>query len=124
MLVASFSTMQVLLSLRCGFPILRQLEPYRHCFDIEGCRSVFRTATILNICVTAAVIVIAAMWATGYLRTGLYISMAFYILLGFRKSGINEANIGDIINLIGKRVYPGKDTELFEAFVRVVGPYL
>lgn len=120
-LVASYSSMQILISTGCALPVLRMMEPYKHCFDIASCKKLFRTTIVVHTLIAIAAAALTILFAPHYLKIGICVGYLLALFLGRRQYGINDNNLADTITIIGKRVYPGHEDELRTALVNTFG---
>lgn len=104
----------------CALPILKDLEPYSDCIDVEKARRPYIRSIILH-----AIVLTCASWAVStfaptIMKYGFFFSFAFTTLIGCGKWGKNDQNVSEVIDKLRRYVLPGKDEEAFQSLTKVL----
>ena len=103
-LLFTWSTLQIIISFRCAFPLLKIISDLEHIFDIKACKALFRKTVVINYIVFAVVVALVILFAPHMMQIGFVISYIFTFILSLGKTGMNNDNLMDFTRILFKKV--------------------
>ena len=120
-LLMSFSTCQLLITVKCAFPILNKIRNRNDLFDVKTIQNVFTFTLVLHTVLSIAGIALVMFFASSMLKWGFFVGYGIALLGSVGKCGMTEANISDTVRILSNHVRPGKNQEAFMYTVHTIG---